>query len=91
VGTERYSLHRGHSWQTWDIEDMRLAPIIALLSLYAGRPRGDIFRVDAERRAVEAVVKATGTFDAAARTQVRSWLATLDSPHYDTIGLHTDS
>ena len=90
VGTERYSLPRGGSWQQWDIEDMRIAPIISMLALYAGMSGSDVFREDAERRAVEALVDATGMLFDDARLQVRIWLTTLDSPHYDTIGLHSD-
>jgi hypothetical protein len=90
VGTERYSLFRGDVWEHWDIEDMRFVPIIARLALYAGFPQDDIFKTATVRDAVEAVVEATGMLYAQAELQVRIWLSTLDSPHYNAIGLHTD-
>ena len=88
VGTERYSLWQGGSWQHWDIEDVRIAPIIAMLALYGGMPKSSVFKEDAERRAVDALVVATGMLFDDAKRQVRIWMTTLDSPHYDTIGLH---
>lgn len=91
VGTERYSLFRGGVWEGWDIEDMRFVPIIARLALFAGFPRDDLFKAATVRDAVEALVNETGMLYDEAGLQVRIWLSTLDSPHYDAIGLHTDN
>jgi hypothetical protein len=90
VGTERYGLTSDGSLQYWDVEEPRFVPIIARLALFAKMRKDDIFRADAERRAVEEVVEATGMFYDDARRQVRIWLISLDSPHRDTIGLHAD-
>lgn len=90
VGTERYGFTSDGSIQYWDVEDMRFAPIIARLALFAKIRKDDIFRAAAERNAVEEVVKATGMFYDDARREVRIWFITLDSPHRDTIGLHAD-
>jgi hypothetical protein len=90
VGTERYGLTSDGVVQYWDVEDTRFVPIIARLALYANMGKYDIFRADAERKAVEEIVNATGMFYDDARRQVRIWLTTLDSPHRDTIGLHAD-
>ncbi|MBS0355489.1 MAG: hypothetical protein JSR83_16510 [Proteobacteria bacterium] len=88
VGTERYVITNAGSFQYWDIEDTRFAPIIARLALFGKMQKDDIFRAAAEVHAVEELVNVTGMFYDDAKRQVRIWLATLDSPHYDTIGLH---
>ena len=88
AGTERYGLTSVGAMQYWDVEDTRFVPIIARLALYAQMGKHDPFKNDAERNAVEEVVKVTGMFYDDARRQVRIWLITMDSPHRDTIGLH---
>jgi hypothetical protein len=90
VGTERYGIICGGTFQDWDIEETCFAPIIARLALAVGMYREDIITVQAKQDAVEEVVNATGMrFDDANRL-VRIWLATMESRGYDTVRLHAD-
>lgn len=90
VGTERYGITNGGSFQDWDIEETRFAPIIARLALSVGMYREDIITVEAKQAAVEEVVNATGMFYDDANRLVRIWLTTLESHDYDTVRLHAD-
>lgn len=90
VGTERHGVDIAGSVQWWEVEETRLVPIIARLALFAGIRKNDVFKTYAERQAVDELVKATGMFYEQARREVRSWLATLDSPQHDSIGLYAD-
>lgn len=90
VGTERHAIRKGDSIQSWDVEETRFAPIVARLGLFAQIPHDDVFKAETVRQAVEDVVKVTGIPYKDAERLVRTWLITLDSPHYDSIGLHPE-